>query len=369
MLTTGGQLTCFHSSLVPTNPPADVSVSLLQTSAPYFAGSNITTTLVISNAGPNTATIVTWTNTLPGGAMLVSANASAGSLTTNSGLVSGSIPSLAAGSTATVTIFSSFTAAGIFTNQAMATASSVDPNFANNSCSTLLWVQPATGPTNLVSVTLTVKDLVSDPTRSLLYASFGSGAGYLANSVVAIDPVNDIIGSPTIVGSNPGRLAVSSDGQFLYVALDGAGTVQKLSLPGFASVSSFAVPQNQTVNRMQVCPTNSDMVAICRSPSGTTSLHVGGVERPNELTSQNLFAFLDTTGQLFGCDGFHSNVKLYSLDTGPNGLSLLAGQPGKQSNSSDLQSSGGLIFYNGGMVVNPATTRALNLMRCLTTPS
>jgi uncharacterized repeat protein (TIGR01451 family) len=147
----------------------------------------------------------------------------------------------------------------------------------------------------------------------------------------------------------------------LYVALDGSASVVQLSLPSLTSNLTFAVPQNQTVLHMVVCPTNSSMVALRRS-GGQLGLFVGGAELPHELTTVDTFAFLDTTGQLFGCQGFYSNVKLYLLDTSAAGLAELAGQPGKQSSVNNMVSSGGLLFYNGGMVVNPTTTHGVDLL-------
>ena len=126
--------------------------------------------------------------------------------------------------------------------------------------------------------------------------------------------------------------------------------VQKLSLPTLGRVNSFPVPQNNRVVRMAVSPTNSDMVVIRGAPDARTTLHLNGVQNPGELTDQDLFAFSQTTGALFGCDGFHSNVRLYRLDTGSNGLKLLESQPGKQDLTSDLKSSDELLFFDRGMV-------------------
>ncbi len=360
--TSGNQLFMIHTSLVPTNPPADLLLGITMSPGPYVAGSNITHTIAVSNAGPNTAVAVVWSNTLPAGTVVVNVTASLGSFSIASNIISGRLLTLATNEVATITVTYVVPAAGMVTNQALGLSSSVDPTFANNSYSRLLWIQPPGGGLATASLSLPVKDLERDPIRRLLYASFGSGAGPLADSIVMIDPANGDISGPVRVGSDPGCLAASPDGQFLYVALDSAFTVQKLALPSLTLITSFAVPQNQTVVRMVVCPTNSDMVAIRRAPPGKTSLHVAGVERPNELSSQDLFAFLDTTGQLFGCDGFHSDVKLYELDTGPNGLGLLAGQPGKQSSANDLKSSGGLLFFDHGMVLNPDTTRVHAVM-------
>ncbi len=361
-LTSSNQLAVFHSSLIPTNPPADLSVSLALSPPPYFAQSNLTAVLLVSNAGPNTATSLTWSNTLPAGAVLAGASTSAGSLATNATSVTGAIPLLAAGATASVTLAFALPAAGLAFDQMTINASSTDPNFANNQATAMVWIQPASQNSGLVALTLPVKDLASDPLRPVLYASLGTNAGALANSVLVLDPIHGTVSPPVAVGSNPGRLAVSADGQYLYAALDGAGVVQKLALPGLTPVSAIPVPGSQTVVRLAVCPTNSDLLAIRRSPAGKTSLHLAGVELPNELSTQDLFAFVDTTGQLFGCDGVHSNVKLYQLNTSSNGLSLLTAQPGKQASATDLQSSGGRLFFNGGMVVNPATTRGVDLL-------
>lgn len=361
-ITSSNQLAVFQSSLIPTNPPVDVSVSFGLSSPPFIQGSDITELITISNAGPNPATSVSWSNALPAGAVVQNAAASSGIVTPGLGTVVGFIPNLASGTAASVTVTFALAQSGIATLQATVNASSIDTNFANNVESQVIWVQGTNNAANLISLMLPVKDMEPDPIRPVIYASIGTNGGPIANSVVVLDPLNQIISAPVFVGSNPGKLAASHDGQSLYVVLDGSATVEKLTLPGLTPVTSFAVPQGQSVTRIQVCPTNSDMVVLRRSPAGMTSLHLAGVEMPNELSAQDLFAFLDTTGQLFGCDSYHSNVKLYKLDTSGNGLALLAGQPGKQSLSSNLVASGGLLFYNGGMVVNPATGRVVDII-------
>lgn len=42
--------------------------------------------------------------------------------------------------------------------------------------------------------------------------------------------------------------------------------------------------------------------------------------------------------------------------------SSAAAQPGKQASATDLQSAGGLLCLNGGMILNPATIRGVDLM-------
>src|SRR5688572_1666521 len=69
---------------------------------------------------------------------------------------------------------------------------------------------------------LPTRDLIYDRFRHRVYASVPSSGGRLGNSIMAIDPVTGEIGPPIFVGSEPGRLALSADGRYLYVALDGA---------------------------------------------------------------------------------------------------------------------------------------------------
>lgn len=361
-VTTAGQVAIFHSSLVATNPPADLSITLSSSAPPYLAGSNITSIILITNAGPNPALDVAWNNALPSGTVIIGATTSAGILVTNLNAVSGTIPVLTNGAIATVNVTYSFPNPGIVTNMVSVNSSSKDPAYSNNVAAAFIWVQPVAGPAPMTLLNLPVKDLERDPVRPLFYVSFGANAGVFANTVAPVDPINGIIGPAAPVGSDPGRLAASADGQFLYVALDGQGIVQKLSLPGLVPVGSLAVPLSQVVSRMLVCPTNSDMVALRRTPGGQTSLFVSGVKLPNELASQDLFAFSPASGQLYGCDGFHSNVKLYRLNTAANGLSLLEGQAGKQSSSADLKGSGNLLFFDRGMVLNADAQRVLAIM-------
>jgi uncharacterized repeat protein (TIGR01451 family) len=361
-VTSAGQVAIFHSSLVPTNPSADISVSLYSSGPPYLAGSNITSTVLITNGGPNPALDVVWNTALPTGAAIIGATTSAGNLQTNLNNVFGTIPALATGATVTVNVTYSIPSPGIVTNTVSVNTSSKDPAYSNNVATALIWVQPPTGLAAITSLNLPVKDLERDPLRPLLYASFGANAGALANTVAPIDPLNGTIGPAVPVGSDPGRLAASADGQYLYVAIDGQGIVQKLTLPNLVPVSSLAVPSSQVVSRMLVCPTNSDMVALRRTPGAQTSLFVNGTKLPNELPNQDLFAFSPASGQLYGCDGVHSNVKLYRLNTAANGLSLLDGQAGKQSSSADLKGSGNLLFFDHGMVLNVDAQRVLAIM-------
>ena len=73
--------------------------------------------------------------------------------------------------------------------------------------------------------------MVYNPVNQLFYLSIPSSAGApYANSVVSLDPVTGALGTPIFVGSEPNRLALTSDGNSLWVGLDGASAVRKVDL-------------------------------------------------------------------------------------------------------------------------------------------
>jgi hypothetical protein len=83
------------------------------------------------------------------------------------------------------------------------------------------------------TIAITHADLAYDDTRALIYASIPSSATQFANSVVAIDPASGSVTKSVSVGSNPGPIAVTDDGRYLYVGLAGASIVVRVSLSTF----------------------------------------------------------------------------------------------------------------------------------------
>jgi DNA-binding beta-propeller fold protein YncE len=99
-----------------------------------------------------------------------------------------------------------------------------------------LLAAPAAAPAvvEVRSLPLLTNDLVYDPAAALLYASVPGAAGPLGNRIAAIDPAAGRIREMAWAGSEPGVLAVSDDGAYLYVSVQGARSIRRLGLPSFA---------------------------------------------------------------------------------------------------------------------------------------
>ena len=125
-----------------TERPTDLAVTKVDSSDPSRAGRDLTYTLTVTNAGPNPATGVTVTDTLPAGLSARSSSASQGSCSGTT-TVTCALGDLANGASATVTIVIRPTAAGTITNTASVSGNQPDPNSANNTATQDTTISPA----------------------------------------------------------------------------------------------------------------------------------------------------------------------------------------------------------------------------------
>jgi len=131
-------------------PTTDLAISLTNVVSGILAGDTTTIGMTVTNRGPNAATGVVVSNTLPASFQLVSTNAS--STFTNGNLV-WNIGSLASGSATQLLATVRPTSGGVFSLTAAVTGSTTDTNTANNAVTNNMTVD-AILSTNLVVAVL-----------------------------------------------------------------------------------------------------------------------------------------------------------------------------------------------------------------------
>jgi uncharacterized repeat protein (TIGR01451 family) len=109
----------------------DVSVTKTDAPDPAAVGGTLVYSIRVANAGPNTATKVVVSDTLPESVTLVSVSASQGSCSGSTTIVC-NLGSLAPGAAATVTIVVTPRSAGTIANTATVTSTQADRDPANN---------------------------------------------------------------------------------------------------------------------------------------------------------------------------------------------------------------------------------------------
>jgi DNA-binding beta-propeller fold protein YncE len=78
-----------------------------------------------------------------------------------------------------------------------------------------------------------VSDAVYDPARDKVYAAIDSFFGVNGNSIAVIDRASGVVERFAYIGSEPRKIALSTDGNRLYAIFDGADTVAALNLSTF----------------------------------------------------------------------------------------------------------------------------------------
>ena len=125
---------CDMTTVFVREPPPMVDLSIAKSGSPnpVVAGQDLVYTISITNSGPDDATGVTLTDTLPPGVSFVSAASTQGSCGESGGTVTCDLGIVANGLTSTVTIVVTPLAAGTLPNAASVTANETDSNAAND---------------------------------------------------------------------------------------------------------------------------------------------------------------------------------------------------------------------------------------------
>ncbi len=170
--------------------------------------------------------------------------------------------------------------------------------------------------------------MVYNPVNGLLYLSVPSSAGApFGNTIVSMDPETGILGTPIAVGSEPNKLALATDGRYLWVGLDGAGLVRKVDLLAGTAGLQFSVTPLCDVNcqngatslALIAVPNSDDSVAVSvGGPSGlVVALFDAGVLRGSALPLNQTFDYYQP-GYSLQIDGTRNEIyvgQLYGFTT------------------------------------------------------
>jgi hypothetical protein len=206
-------------------------------------------------------------------------------------------------------------------------------------------------------------ELAYSPVTGRLYASVTA-----LNTVVEIDPIGGTVGTSIPVGSGPNRLAVSDDGNYLFVGLDGVPAVVRVHLPTRTVGTPFALgtPDGffgpRAADDLAGLPGDPNAVAVSRRFSGVSPRHAGvaiydgGVERTNVTavhTGSNVIAFGATSARLYGYNNETTEFGFRRMDVAPTGVTVLESTPGLiESFGADIKFRGGRIYASNGRVID-----------------
>ena len=136
-------------------------------------------------------------------------------------------------------------------------------------------------PTFMRRVDLRANNIVFSSATQALYASVPSSAGSNGNSITKITPDTGVVGPSTFVGSEPNKMAISSDGLTLYTHLDGANSMRRFDVVSATPGLQFPTSSQPPVD-MEVVPGSPQSIAFTRNDFGSgVAIYDNAVQRPN----------------------------------------------------------------------------------------
>jgi uncharacterized repeat protein (TIGR01451 family) len=363
---------------------ADLAVTGSVSPNPVRVGDALAYQIWVQNYGPDPEPDAVLSSVLPAGTTFVSVSSSQGHCSRSGTALTCDLGALPSGARAIVTLVVQPTRAGTLINTVTVHGQTPDPYSGNNTATqrtiAALPVPCATGPGQCLPVfaaavqqlSLAARDLVYDPVTQRIYASVPSSAGAIGNSVVSIDPVTGAVGAPIPVGSEPGKLARSDDGHYLYVALDGAGAVRRVDLRAQTAGLQFSLGPNPAQGPvlaldLQVVPGDPEAVAVAgrRGPgyyglAGVT-IYDNGVPRARTTAvgsdGSTEIQFSSSASRLYGYNSEATWFSFQRMAVDDLGVGVLDTASylvfGVFGLSPAMQFDQGLLFTTSGRVIDP----------------
>ncbi len=364
----GGQIWFVRSeSIQPTQLPANLMLSQAAAPLPAVLGSNVTYSLSLSNRGPNLATSVRVSNSLPADVTVVAASSSTGVVTQGGSVLIWTVTELAAGGTATLEFTIRHGTGGWHTNRAVVSAYEPDTSFADNVTSLRTFVQLAPDVTGFFALNLPVEDVVYDPVRDRLLLSVANAGGPNTNGIAIFNQYNGTIESFVPLGRKPFKLARSDNGQFLYVSLKEDARVLRLNLPSLTTSLEFGLGGDTYYDvfypyyaaDLAVLPGQPGSVAIWRMRrpgamaeefSQGIGIYDGGTLRPDVTANRLVYAleFDNDLGELYSLADLYT---IYGCPINFQGVRLGESLALADHQGTDIEYAAGRMFTTAGRAV------------------
>lgn len=215
------------------------------------------------------------------------------------------------------------------------------------------------------SVGVASADMAYDPFTRRLFLSLPN-----LNSLAPIDPQSGVQGTATLIGLQPGRLAISEDGAAIFVGLDGAGTVRRFDVTANAlgTVISLGTDsgsgQPLLAKEIAALPGSSHAIAVATQTAGGQG---GGVamwddtiKRALELTASGgvkpVVLHFAGAGSLYGISSDATPV-FYRMGVTGSGLTLTDATPATLP-AAELADDGTFLYSAAGAVLDPGKLQA-----------
>ena len=212
-------------------------------------------------------------------------------------------------------------------------------------------------PTFVRRLNLPANNLVISSATQALYASVPASAGANGNSITKINPQTGVVGPSVFIGSEPNKMAISNDGQTLWVHLNGANSARRFDVlsetPGLQFTTSPVPPTD-----IEIVPGSPGSVVLAMGQSGGgVAIYDDGVKRPNignTTPGVGPIEFGANASVLYGYNNFTTNFDLVKFLVDSSGVTNSdVTQNLFPQSGFPLKFLNGLLYTGSGQVVDP----------------
>jgi hypothetical protein len=219
-------------------------------------------------------------------------------------------------------------------------------------------------------IAVSAVDLAWDEASGRIYLSSPSSAPSNPDSIVALDPVAGEIDAAAFVGSGPTYSAVSDDGHFLYVSLEGSNSIQRMTLPDLGAdieIPMGSYPEGPLyAGEILSIPGAPDSIAVLRNAAQNLTVTYDlvvfddAVQRPEFVNFVGQFAtgsiqFGATPDVIYGGDG---TISKFNLDA--NGVTLESFfEMGAGNSPARIRFDNGVLYTDRGLAIDPVSENLL----------
>jgi hypothetical protein len=241
-----------------------------------------------------------------------------------------------------------------------------------------------TGNNSLSASDLNIEanDMVWDPVSQQIYLSMPGSSSTANGTIAALNPVTGQLGISQTTGAGPDRLAVSSDGSYLYAGIDGSSALQRFTLPNLTpdisvSLGSYNMYEPYSVMDVEAAPGSPHTVAVIIGEiNSVPPVEIGGISIFDDATARavsvpgdpidqgpgpiDAFAWNADGTYLYGVDTQNSpNDDLYRLSVDSSGVQIA--QDDKIQGMTEafgeprFDPATGYVYGDTGLVINPSS--------------
>ena len=204
-------------------------------------------------------------------------------------------------------------------------------------------------------------DIAYNPADGLLYVSVPTSAGGVAgNSVVGMDPATGNVIRQIWVGSDPNKLAISTDGTQLFVGLDGAGAVAQVDLTQGKVVNQFYLGGGEGIYN---APYNALYLAAVPGSPNSVAVALWGTINGVTIFDSGVARTKRSSGIGYGPLSFGSSAStLYMagssigrLTVDATGISATTSLSNSSGQMNSIQYDSGELYLSTGGVLSAST--------------